>query len=221
MQPAGNPNDRFALLAFLAFLLTLLAIGTKAVHGQPLRAGYQLASLAVPLPKQLDRAAQARNAVATIAWLQARLAIREATGRNDGPAVAALVRAGGGVASQHPEWCGFTQAACQRAHGLPIPARGMQGAARAWFQDAHRTYYLAGQRGALDSIKPGHQAGFNYGRGIHHITRFVEVVPPLRKGRPPRGFYTIGGNEGRGLNAGVHRTYYPSQNIAAASNWLY
>jgi hypothetical protein len=158
---------------------------------------------------------------ATIDWLTARLAVREATGRNDGPAVAALVRAGGGEPNVGLEWCGFTQAADQRAHGLPIPAAGMQGAARAWFVDPRRTYYLAGRRGQLTSIAPGDLAGFDYGHGIHHITRFAQVMPPLRKGRPPRGFYTIGGNEGRGANAGVHRTYYPATNITAGARWDY
>ena len=184
-----------------------------------LLAAWSLAGLTFPAGAQPNRnpAVQA----ATITWLTARLNVREATGRNDGPAVAALVRAGGGEANVGLEWCGFTQAADQRAHGLPIPAAGMQGAARAWFADSRRTYYLVGRRGTLASVQPGDLAGFDYGRGIHHITRFVEVLPPLRKGRPPRGFYTIGGNEGRGIAAGVHRTYYPAPNIAAGARWDY
>jgi hypothetical protein len=169
-----------------------------------------------------SQAVQAKRAQLTIDWLTGRLWVREATGRNDGLAVAEIIRAGGGVPAQRPEWCGFTQAADQRANGLPIPARGMQGAARAWFEPGSpRTYFLAGRRGSLDSIKPGHMLGFDYGRGIHHIARDKEVTPPLRKGRPPRGFWSIAGNEGRGTKAGVHLTYYPAANIAGASNWLY
>jgi hypothetical protein len=164
-----------------------------------------------------------RNAVATAAcikWLMARQTIREATGRNDGPAVAALVKAGGGDPSIRPEWCGFTQAACQKANGLPIPGAGMQGAARAWFpKEGLRTTYLVGVRGTLDVIGPGDLVGFDYGRGIHHVARCKEVVPALRKGRPPRAFYTLAGNEGRGTNAGLHLTYYAAPNIDAAARW--
>ena len=161
----------------------------------------------------------------TIAWLTDRLYIREATGRNDGPDVAALITAGGGVASQRPEYCGFTQAADQKAHKLPIPARGMQGAARAWFPlegpDAPRTIYRAGVRGVVDSIRPGDLVGFDYGRGIHHVARDKEVVPAQRKGRPPRGYWTLAGNEGRGTRAGLHLTYYPAANIDAGARWDY
>lgn len=161
----------------------------------------------------------------TLQWLTDRLYIREATGRNDGPAVAGLITAGGGVASQRPEYCGFTQAADQKAHKLPIPARGMQGAAAAWFPltglDASRTYYFAGRRGVVDSIRAGDLVGFDYGRGIHHVARDKEVVPPQRKGRPPRGFWTLAGNEGRGTKAGVHLTYYPAVNIDAGARWDY
>lgn len=175
-----------------------------------------LASHAQPLPPR-SPACQA----ATIQWLVERLSIREATGRNDGPKVAALVTEGGGRWREHPEWCGFTQAADQKAHGLPIPANGMQGAAAAWFRDPRRTTYLAGVRGALAESQPGDVVGFNYGRGIHHITRLKQVVPPERKGRPPRGFYTLGGNEGRGANAGLHLTYYAAPAIAATARWDY
>lgn len=181
--------------------------------------GWWLMTYPGPVAAQPSRSATLQTA--TIAWLTARLDVREATSRNDGPAVAAIVRAGGGQPNVGLEWCGFTQAADQRANGLPIPAAGMQGAARAWFTDSQRTFYLAGRRGALTSIQPGDLAGFDYGHGIHHITRFVEVLPPLRKGRSPRGFYTIGGNEGRGIRAGMHRTYYPATSIAAGARWDY
>ena len=150
--------------------------------------------------------------VATVQWLQARAYIRELTGNNDGPDVAALVKAGGGDPAQRPEWCGFTQAACQRAFGLPIPGGGMQGAARAWFPAARRV--------ALTATAPGDLAGFDYGRGIHHVARVAVLGKPLRAGRPPRSVWTLAGNEGRGTNAGIHLTNYPAQNIAAFGRWL-
>jgi hypothetical protein len=174
-----------------------------------------LTSYAQPLPPR-----NAAATAATIKWLADRLYVRELTGRNDGPAVAALIKAGGGVPSQKPEYCGFTQAADQKANGLPIPKNGMQGAARAWFPlDGLRTIYFAGLRGTLDVIAPGDLVGFDYGRGIHHVARCKEVVPPLRKGRPPRAFWTLAGNEGRGTNAGLHLTYYAGPNIDAAARW--
>lgn len=153
--------------------------------------------------------------VQTVQWLLDRQWIREATGRNDGPAVAALVRAGGGeyTATYHPEWCGFTQAADQLAHGLPIPKNGMQGAAAAWFPPNRLV--------SLDAVEIGHQAGFDYSHGIHHIARVAVLGRPVRPGRPPRNIWTIAGNEGRGTTAGVHLTNYPATNIAAFSNWLY
>ena len=169
---------------------------------------------------------------ATLDWLRQRLDVREITARpgNDGPAVAALIRAGGGEPGEHPEWCGFTQTADQRAHGLPYPGGGMQGAARYWFVDAARrplprTQYLAGQRGTLDSIQPGDLVGMAWagsGGVIHHITRCAELVPALRKGRPPRGFWCLAGNEGHYPNAGLHHTYYNAMGaLAAAARWDY
>lgn len=166
----------------------------------------------------------------TVAYLVARANVREATARpgNDGPGVAALIRAGGGNPAQHPEYCGFTQAGDQRAHGLPIPAAGMQGAARAWFVDARkqllaRCFFYAGLRGVLDSVQQGDLLGFAWRPNptIHHVTRADKAVPPLRRGRPPRGYWSWGGNEGRYPNAGMHYTYYPGPNITAASRWDY
>ena len=89
----------------------------------------------------------------------------------------------------------------------------MQGAARAWFPAARRV--------PLALAQAGHCAGFDYGQGIHHIARVAVLGKPLRAGRPPRTVWTIAGNEGRGTNAGMHLTPYPSQNIAAFSNWLH
>ena len=151
--------------------------------------------------------------VQTVQWLQERLDIREATGHNDGPDVAALIRGGGGNPADRPEWCGFTQAADQRAHGLPIPGGGMQGAAAAWFPLARRV--------PLGLVQVGYQAGFWHHGGIHHITRVAVLGRPLRAGRPPRTVWTIGGNEGRGTSAGMHLTGYGAGNIAAFSNWLH
>ena len=178
-----------------------------------------------------SRAQPRRNPItqaATVKWLLDRLSVREATARpgNDGPAVAAIITAGGGAAREHPEWCGFTQAADQRAHGLPIPGGGLQGAARYWFVDARRqllprAYFYAGRRGVLDSIQRGDLVGFAW-RGspdIHHIVRADELVPPLRRGRAPRGVWSWGGNEGRWPDAGMHRSMYPGPNVTAASRW--
>lgn len=164
-------------------------------------------------------------------WLADRSTVREATARpgNDGPGVAALIRAGGGNPADRPEYCGFTQAADQRAHGLPIPGRGLQGGARYWFFDASgkhllpRTFYYAGQLGVLDSVQQGDVLGFAWRPNptIHHVTRADKPVPPLRRGRPPRGYWSWGGNEGRWPNAGMKYTFYPGPNITAASRWDY
>jgi len=180
------------------------------------------AAQATPAP----RAVQARNAQLTIDWLTGRMWVREATGRNDGPGVADIIRAGGGVPAQRPEWCGFTQAADNRANGLPIPRGGMQGAAKAWFPltgpDAERTlFHRAAGIGSIDSIRTGLQAGFDYGRGIHHVAKVAKLGRPVRAGRAPRNVYTLAGNEGSGTNAGLKLTLYPIGAIDALSNWLY
>ena len=183
-------------------------------------------SLIAPAQSRRNPATQAR----TVKWLADRGAVREATARpgNDGPAVAAINSAGGGNPATFPEHCGFTQAADQRAHGLPIPGNGLQGAARYWFVNPAnrllpRTFYYAGQRGVLDSVQAGDLLGFAWRPNptIHHITRAAVRVPPLRKGRPARGYWSWGGNEGRWPNAGMHYTYYPGPNITAAARWDY
>lgn len=195
----------------MRYLLLLLAIS------------YQLVAVAQPRRNP-------RVQASTVAWLAARATVREATRYpgNDGPEVAAIIRAGGGNPADHPEHCGFTQAADQRAHGLPIPGGGLQGAARYWFVDVRkrllpRTFYYAGQRGVLDSVQAGDLLGFAWRPNptIHHITRAAAIVPPLRRGRPPRGVWSWGGNEGRWPNAGMHYTYYPAPNITAAARWDY
>ena len=167
------------------------------------------------------RARQTANAAATLDWLTARLYVRELTGRNDGPAVAAIIKAGGGTASERPEWCGFTQAAANRACKLPIPAAGMQGAARTWFTPGPRLVYRRGSYGSIDSIRIGLKAGFDYGAGIHHVAAVAQLGRPVRAGRAPRSVVTIAGNEGSGTAAGMHRTTYSITSIDALANWLY
>ncbi|WP_460503658.1 hypothetical protein, partial [Hymenobacter agri] len=99
-------------------------------------------------------------------WLAARLTATESTGYNRGPLVDKIIVAGGGnpYVRKSPEWCGFTQAAANRACGKPIPRNGMQGAAAAWFPltgpDARRTVFFRGKRGSIDSIRVGQKAGF-------------------------------------------------------------
>lgn len=196
------------LLGFIVAWVLVCAV--YAAHGQP-------------LPRRNPRVQ-----AATCEWLKVRLDYRETWGNNRGPLVDPIIRAGGGTPGQ--EWCGFTQAACQRAHGLPIPKNGLQGGARYWFcADASckvllaRTFYYAGRRGVLDSIQPGDITGFVWRPSviIHHVTRCAEIVAPLRKGRPPRAFYTLGGNEGKGTTAGLKRTYYLATSITAAARWDY
>ena len=155
-------------------------------------------------------------------WLTARLTATESTGYNRGPLVDVITRAGGGQPGQ--EWCGFTQAAANRACGKPIPRNGMQGAAAAWFPltgpDARRTvYHRAAGRGSLDSIRVGQKAGFDYGRGIHHVAAVAELGRPVRAGRAPRSVFTLAGNEGSGRTAGLRRTLYPIGAIDGLSNW--
>jgi hypothetical protein len=207
------PRDFWKPFALVAGILLALA----------LLVGFAFGAAAQPRRNPATQAS-------TVKWLADRGTTQEATARpgNDGPAVAAIIRAGGGNPAIHPEWCGFTQAANQRAHGLPIPAKGMQGAARAWFVDAQqrplsRCFYYAGRRGVLDSVQAGDLLGFAWRPNpvIHHITRAAKQVPPLRRGRPPRGYWSWGGNEGRFPTAGMHYHYYPAANITAAARWDY
>ncbi|MDO7849939.1 hypothetical protein Q5H92_26505 [Hymenobacter sp. M29] len=137
-------------------------------------------------------------------WLTARLSARESAGYNRGPLVDAIVRAGGGAPGQ--EWCGFTQAAANRSCGQPIPRAGLQGTARNWFPlagpDAGRTvFHRAAGRGRLDAIAVGQKAGYDFGRGLHHVNAVAELGRPLRAGRAPRAVWCLGGNEGTGATA--------------------
>ena len=143
---------------------------------------------------------------------------------NRGPLIDPIIKAGGGVPAQGPEWCGFTQAAANCSCGLPIPRNGMQGAALAWFPlkgpDAWRTvFHRAAGRGSVDSIHVGQKAGFDYGNDIHHVAAVAELGRPVRAGRAPRAVWTWAGNEGTGTAAGLKRTLYPIGAIDGLSNW--
>ena len=181
-----------------------------------------LATFFVASSQPTSRARQAQAATCTLDWLRAHQAARETWGTNRGPLVDPIIRAGGGNPADRPEWCGFTQAAANRACGLPIPAGGMQGAARAWFTPGPRLVWLRARNyGSIDSIRPGLKAGFDYGAGIHHIACVATLGRPLRAGRAPRSLYTYAGNEGTGPTAGLHYTLYSITSIDALANWLY
>ncbi len=146
----------------------------------------------------------------TLAYLDGVLGVREATGRNDGPAVAAFIRAGGGAAQA--EWCGFLQRAVQVHCGLPYPAGA--GGSYNWFLPASpRTVFIRGQRGAVEQVRVGYKVGFyNPARGrIAHIASVRAVTR--------HGFVTDDGNWGSGRNAGVHRVSRGRGEIYAGANW--
>ena len=197
----------------LIILVVLLVCLRLTGYGQALRP--------LAAPRSASRVAQGRNATLIVLWLTQRLDVREATGHNDGPGVAAIVRAGGGDPRDRPEWCGYTRAAAQRSVGLPIPLAGMQGAARAWFVPSPRLLYRAGSVGSLDSLRVGLCGGVWHRENIHHIVTIAELGRPLRKGRAPRTVWCLAGNEGVGLNAGLHRSLYPATAMFALANWLY
>lgn len=173
-----------------------------------------LGSVATSSAQRPARAVEASRAAAADAWLKAHLwpVVREATGHNDGAFIDALCVEG--KVAKRSAWCGLTQRKVQATLRLPFPA-GAAGSYN-WFLDRSRAV-------PLDSIRAGLCVGiYSPARGrIAHITRVSEVVPPLRKGRRPRGAYCIGGNEGTGTRAGIHRTLYPISSIYALSNWLY
>lgn len=155
-------------------------------------------------------------------WSTRQLSVRELTGRNDGPQVEAWLKLTGN--RKGDPWCGAYQAGGQKACGLPMP-KGAGGSYN-WFTLPARTYYVRGQRGSLDNLKPGHQVGFYYanlGR-VGHIGRLVSAGRPIRKGRAVRGWYCNEGNTGTGGGrdgAGVYLLFRTSTEIYAAANWLY
>ncbi|MCC3156418.1 hypothetical protein LJ737_04170 [Hymenobacter sp. 15J16-1T3B] len=155
-------------------------------------------------------------------WCTSKLYVREATGRNDGPEIDAWNKAAG--AAPRSFWCATYQTAGQRACGLPVPA-GPAGSYN-WFKPGSaRTYYIRGQRGAVDSLKAGHLVGFYYanlGR-IGHIGRLQAPTRVARRGNA-RGWTTLEGNTGSGggrNGAGVHVLLRASWEFYAGANWSY
>lgn len=190
---------RTVLICFAAWLLYLLS--TQA-HAQP-----------------APRAIEAQRAAAATAWLEQHLYLKESYGYNRHPVIDGWARANGNALGS--EWCGLTQWACQQALKLPSP-KGPAGSYN-WFPPASPRTVLYGTKGSFDSVRVGFEIGiYNPRRGrIAHITQAVELARALRKGRPARGAWCIGGNEGTGASAGMYRTFYPASGIYAASNWLY
>lgn len=166
-----------------------------------------------------------QNARDVLALLYSLTWVSESDGYNAGPGVEMIVRLGGGNYRQRPAWCGFTQAYTNLQLRLPIPANGMQGAARAWFPltgpDAERTRFRRGRLGSEDVVAVGQRAGFDYGSGIHHVAAVVELGRSVRAGRAPRTIKTLAGNEGNGRRAGLHLTQYPMSSIDALADWNY
>jgi hypothetical protein len=68
-------------------------------------------------------------------------------------------------------------------------------------------------------LRLGLKAGFDYGRGIHHVAAVFAAGRPVRAGRPPSSVVTLAGNEGSGTTAGLHQTIYSLDAIDALSNW--
>jgi hypothetical protein len=197
--PKAPPVSRWLLWVMVVWTLICLGYYAKAQ----------------PVP----RAIEAQRAAAATAWLEQHLYLKETHGYNRNPVIDSWARANGNALGS--EWCGLTQWACQQALKLPSP-KGPAGSYN-WFPPASPRTVLYGAKGSFDSVRVGFEIGiFNARRGrIAHITRAVELARPIRKGRPARGAWCIGGNEGTGAKAGMHRTFYPASGIYAASNWLY
>lgn len=171
---------------------------------------------------QPGRAAQAAAGARAAVVAAGRLGIREATGKNDGPAIDAMLRLVG--SPRFSPWCGAEQAWQQQLCGLPFPRQA--GGARFWAVDPVRTYFVRGTRGSVDSLKPGHQVMFYYanlGR-IGHIGRAVAPGRSVRRGRPARGWWCVEGNTGTSgtrEGAGVHRLFRQANEFYACTNYLY
>ena len=184
---------------------------------------YLLALLLLVISWQLtaaqpSRAVQDRNGAKAMVWLRAHQYLRETNGYNRAPLIDQWARANGNDLGS--EWCGLTQWACQQSLRLPSP-KGPAGSYN-WFLDPKRNVLL-GKAGSWDSVRVGYKIGiFSVKRGrIAHITAADELIRPLRRGRPARGAWCIGGNEGSGRNAGVHRSLYLSTDVYASSNYNY
>jgi hypothetical protein len=188
---------RTALVCFVVWLLYLLS---SQAYAQP-----------------APRAVQDRNGACTVKWLTDRLWWRE-TSYNAGPGITEAIKANHG--NPRDEYCGHTQAGAQRSCGLPVP-KGSGGSYN-WFLDVKRNVLL-GSTGSFDSVRVGYKIGlYNPRRGrIAHITAVAELARAVRRGRPARGAWCVGGNEGTGTNAGMHRTFYPASGIYAAANYNY
>jgi len=229
-------STRYQSLFWLLASLTLLAVRAAAKPAPPVDLFDWVPRLAVPkpirppvatkpavvapapkptAPKLSARVRQALNGACTIAWLRTRLWWRE-TSYNAGPGITEIIRANGG--SPREEYCGDTQAGAQRSCSLPVPA-GSNGSYN-WFLNPKRNTLL-GHAGSFDSTRQGYKIGiFNARKGrIAHITAADVVV--TSRNAPARGAWCIGGNEGSGTKAGMHRTWYPKANIYAAANYNY
>lgn len=173
--------------------------------------------------RPISHAQQVANATCLLKSSAARLGVREATGRNDGPEVEAAQRVAG--ARRGDPWCGCEQYVEQKQCGLPTPA--WPAAAANWtLISSFRTYYIRGRRGIVDSIQVGDQVTFYYanlGR-VGHVGRNVQPTRAVRRGRPARGFIVRAGNTGSGGGrdgAGVHDVFYSAIDVYAAANWKY
>jgi hypothetical protein len=174
-------------------------------------------------PRSVSRAVEAANVTRLLRVSAARLYIREATGRNDGPDVEAAQKAAG--AKKGDPWCGCERFMWNKLAGLPSPA--WPAAARNWSQPSSvRTFYIRSQRGSLDSVKIGDTVTFYYsnlGR-VGHVGMDVAHSRPIRRGRPTRSFTVRAGNTGTGGGrdgAGNHDVVYAATDIYAGARWTY
>jgi hypothetical protein len=153
-----------------------------------------------------------------VAWLRAHRYVVEIGANNRAPEIDSWAKRAGVVLGS--EWCGLTQMQCQIDNKLPFPS-GPAGSYNWFLKTNARTVYLQSQRGTYQKLVKGYPVGiFNRARGrVAHITRIVEVVWDGPHTRPPRGFWCIGGNEGR-FPGGVKLTFYSYSSIYAGANWL-
>jgi hypothetical protein len=118
---------------------------------------------------------------------------------------------------------GEASRALERAVGVSLTAPGVPGSRWALVpvelaEPGRLTFHRAAW-GTVDSIRVGQKAGFDYGRGIHHVGAVAELGRPVRAGRAPRSIWTLAGNEGTGTTAGVKHTLYPIGAIDGLANW--
>jgi hypothetical protein len=173
--------------------------------------------LSTPAQAQVRRGAECLLPTST-----ARLKVREATGRNDGPDVELAQRLAGARVGIDP-WCGCERYLWNLRCGRPSPK--LPAAARNWSRPGDKqTFYIRGQRGVLDSLKIADTVTFfytNLGR-VGHVGMVVAVGRPIRAGRPARDYRVRAGNTGSGGGrdgAGVHDVTYSAGSIYAGSTW--